>query len=212
MSGFASASALQGHRVVPVVVIRELDSVPPLAEALDRGGLPIAEVTFRTEAAAEAIRLLAADRRILVGAGTLVRPEQVDIAVDAGARFVVTPGFSARVVERCRQLGVPVIPGVSTPTEASRARRGPRLAQVLPCRGDRWRRLPPLVSAPFPCVRSIPTGGMSAANAASYLALPSVVAVGGSWMVAPELLAARDFESIERLARAAVVLGAESET
>ena len=111
------SNALLRRRIVPVVVIEELETARPLAEALEQGGLPVAEVTFRTEVAADAVRLLAHETRLLVGAGTVVRPEQVDLAVEAGARFIVMPGLSPRVVERCRELDVLVIPGVATATE-----------------------------------------------------------------------------------------------
>ena len=99
------SNALLRRRIIPVVVIEELETARPLAEALDRGGLPVAEVTFRTDVAADAVRLLADERRLLVGAGTVVLPEQVDLAVEAGARFIVMPGFSHRVVERCVLAG-----------------------------------------------------------------------------------------------------------
>jgi 2-dehydro-3-deoxyphosphogluconate aldolase/(4S)-4-hydroxy-2-oxoglutarate aldolase len=204
-------SNLLDHRVIPVAVIADLDVVGPLAEALERGGLPIVEVTFRTEVAAEAIRLLAAERGMVVGAGTVIRPEQVDTAVEAGARFVVTPGFSAGVAERCRQLDVQVIPGVSTPTEVIRALdEGLELLKFFPAEAAGGVAYLRALQGPFPAVRWIPTGGVTASNAASYFTLSSVAAVGGSWMVAPELLAARDFDSIARLAREAVTLGAEA--
>jgi 2-dehydro-3-deoxyphosphogluconate aldolase/(4S)-4-hydroxy-2-oxoglutarate aldolase len=204
------SNLLQGHRVIPVVVIEELNSVRPLAEALERGGLPIAEVTFRTEVAADAIRLLATDTQMLVGAGPIIRPEQVDIAVDAGARFVVTPGLSIRVVERCRELGVPVFPGVSTPTEVIAALdAGLDVLKFFPAEAAGGVPYLRALQGPFRHVRWIPTGGISAASAPSYLALPSVDAVGGSWMVAPELIAARDFETIARLALEAAALGVE---
>jgi 2-dehydro-3-deoxyphosphogluconate aldolase/(4S)-4-hydroxy-2-oxoglutarate aldolase len=111
------SNALLRRRIIPVVVLEELETARPLAEALEQGGLPVAEVTFRTEAAADAVRFLTHEKRLLVGAGTVVRPEQVDLAVEAGARFIVMPGVSPRVVERCRELDVLVIPGVATATE-----------------------------------------------------------------------------------------------
>ena len=141
-----------------------------------------------------------------------MRPEQVDLAVEAGARFVVTPGLSARVVERCRELDVLVIPGVATATEVIAALdHGLDLLKLFPAEAAGGVALLRALHGPFPGVRLIPTGGVSAANAASYLALPSVAAVGGSWMVAPELIAARDFAAVTRLAREAVHLGAGEE-
>ena len=200
--------SLLGHRVIPVAVIADLDVVGPLAAALERGGLPIVEVTFRTDAATQAIRLFAAEKGMLVGAGTVVRPEQVDAAVEAGARFVVTPGLSAGVVERCRQLDVPLIPGVATPTEVIAALdEGLELLKFFPAEAAGGVHYLRALQGPFPLVRWIPTGGVTASNATSYLNLPSVAAVGGSWMVAPSMIAARDFDSIARLAREAVTLG-----
>lgn len=198
------------RRIIPVVVIEELETAIPLAEALSAGGLPVAEVTLRTEAAAEAIRRMDAETEILVGAGTVVRPEQVDRAVEAGARFIVTPGFSAPIVERCRELDVLVIPGVATATEVIGALvEGLDLLKLFPAEAAGGVALVRALQGPFPDVRWIPTGGVNASNAASYLALPSVAAVGGSWMVAPELIAKRDFAAVTGLAREAVRLGAE---
>jgi 2-dehydro-3-deoxyphosphogluconate aldolase / (4S)-4-hydroxy-2-oxoglutarate aldolase len=206
------SNALLRRRIIPVVVIEELETARPLAEALDRGGLPVAEVTFRTDVAADAVRLLADERRLLVGAGTVVLPEQVDLAVEAGARFIVMPGFSHRVVERCRELDVLVIPGVATATEVIAALdHGLELLKLFPAQVAGGVALLRALQGPFPGVRWIPTGGVSAANAASYLALPSVAAVGGSWMVQSELIAARDFATVTRLAREAVGLGTGEE-
>jgi 2-dehydro-3-deoxyphosphogluconate aldolase/(4S)-4-hydroxy-2-oxoglutarate aldolase len=202
------SNALLRRRIVPVVVLEELETARPLAEALEQGGLPVAEVTFRTEVAVHAVRLLAHETRVLVGAGTVVRPEQVDLAVEAGARFIVMPGLSPRVVERCRELDVLVIPGVATATEViSALDHGLDLLKLFPAQVAGGVALLRSLQGPFPGVRWIPTGGVSASNAASYLALPSVAAVGGSWMVAPELIAARDFPTVTRLAREAVHLG-----
>jgi 2-dehydro-3-deoxyphosphogluconate aldolase/(4S)-4-hydroxy-2-oxoglutarate aldolase len=204
--------ALLRRRIIPVVVIEELDAARPLAEALDQGGLPVAEVTFRTEAAADAVRLLADETALLVGAGTVVRPEQVDLAVEAGARFIVMPGLSPRVVERCRELDVLVIPGVATATEVIAALDlGLDLLKLFPAEIAGGVALLRALQGPFPGVRWIPTGGVSQANAAAYLALPSVAAVGGSWMVASELIAARNLAAVTRLTQEAVRLGAGEE-
>jgi 2-dehydro-3-deoxyphosphogluconate aldolase/(4S)-4-hydroxy-2-oxoglutarate aldolase len=208
----AVSVAVLSRRVVPVVVIEDLEAARPLAEALDRGGLPVVEVTFRTEAAGDAVRLLALEKRLVVGAGTVVRPEQVDLAVEAGARFIVTPGLSPRVVERCRELDVLVIPGVATATEVIAALdHGLDLLKLFPAQVAGGVALLRALQGPFPTVRWIPTGGVTAANAASYLALPSVAAVGGTWMVAPELIAAGDFAAVTRLTREAVRLGTGEE-
>ena len=206
------ANGLLRRRIIPVVVIESLETARPLAEALEEGGLPVAEVTFRTETAADAVRLLVHETRLLVGAGTVVRPEQVDLAVEAGARFIVMPGLSPSVIERCRELDVLVIPGVATATEVIAALdHGLDLLKLFPAQVAGGVALLRALHGPFPGVRWIPTGGVNASNAASYLALPSVAAVGGSWMVAPELIAARDFATVTRLAREAVHLGAGPE-
>jgi 2-dehydro-3-deoxyphosphogluconate aldolase/(4S)-4-hydroxy-2-oxoglutarate aldolase len=200
---------LCARRVVPVIVIDELDTALPLARALVEGGLPVAEVTFRTAVAAVAMRLIADETDLLVGAGTVVRPEQVDLAFDAGARFVVTPGFSPAVADRCRELGIPVVPGVATATEVIAALdHGLDLLKLFPAEASGGIPLLRALRGPFPDVRFVPTGGVSAANAADYLAVPSVAAVGGSWMVAPELIRAGDFTAVTRLTAEAVAIGA----
>jgi 2-dehydro-3-deoxyphosphogluconate aldolase/(4S)-4-hydroxy-2-oxoglutarate aldolase len=202
--------AVLGGRVVPVVVLEELETAVPVALALQAGGLPVAEVTFRTAIAVDAINRIAGDTDVLVGAGTVVRPEQVDEAVAAGARFIVTPGLSLRVIERCRELDVLVIPGVATATEVVAALdQGLDVLKLFPAEAAGGIALLRALRGPFPDIRFVPTGGISAANAASYLALPSVAAVGGSWMVAPELVAARDYAAVTRLAREASTLAAE---
>jgi len=208
----STMQAVLGGRVVPVVVLEELDTAVPVAAALAAGGLPVAEITFRTAIAAEAIGRVADGTDVVVGAGTVVRPEQVDEAVDAGARFIVTPGLSLRVIERCRELDVLVIPGVTTATEVIAAvDQGLELLKLFPAEAAGGVALLRALRGPFPDVRFVPTGGISAANAASYLALPSVAAVGGSWMVTPELIAAGDFAGITHLAREAASIAAEAQ-
>jgi 2-dehydro-3-deoxyphosphogluconate aldolase/(4S)-4-hydroxy-2-oxoglutarate aldolase len=197
--------------VVPVIVVDDLDLVRPLGDALKKGGLPIAEVTFRTPTAVEALRLLALDPDLLVGAGTVRRPEQVELAYAAGARFIVTPGFSARVIDRCRELGLPVVPGVTTASEVIAAlEHGVELVKFFPAEASGGIAAVRALHGPFPEVRFIPTGGISASNAADYLAMRSVAAVGGSWMVASALLRSRDFPSITRLTADAVELAAQA--
>jgi 2-dehydro-3-deoxyphosphogluconate aldolase / (4S)-4-hydroxy-2-oxoglutarate aldolase len=202
-----SAQAVLSFGIVPVVVLEELDTAVPVAAALAEGGLPVAEVTFRTAVAADAIARIAAETDVLVGAGTVVRPEQVDEAVAAGAQFIVTPGLSARVIGRCRELDVLVIPGVATATEVIAALDlRLDLLKLFPAEAAGGLALLKALRGPFPDVRFVPTGGIGPANAAAYLALPSVPAVGGSWMVAPELIAARDFAAVTRLTREALDL------
>ncbi len=201
---------LLAHRVLPVVVIRDLATALPLGQALERAGLPVAEVTFRTPAAADAIRILASETNLLVGAGTVIRPDQVDAAVEAGAQFVVTPGFSVSVVHRCAELEIPVIPGVATATEVIAALdHGLAVLKLFPAEAVGGIAMLKGLAGPFPDVQFVPTGGVTAANMATYLALPTVAAVGGSWMVAPELVAAGDFASIERVTTEALALAAE---
>jgi 2-dehydro-3-deoxyphosphogluconate aldolase / (4S)-4-hydroxy-2-oxoglutarate aldolase len=195
--------------VIPVVVADDLSRVRPLGDALKAAGLPVAEVTFRTTAAVDALRLLAQDPDLLVGAGTVVAPEQVEVARDAGARFVVMPGFSARVVERCRAVGMPVIPGVATATEVIAAlEHDVELLKFFPAEASGGVEAMRALHGPFPDVRFIPTGGVTSANAADYLGLPSVVAVGGSWMVAPALVRDGDFAAVSKLAAEAVAIAA----
>jgi 2-dehydro-3-deoxyphosphogluconate aldolase / (4S)-4-hydroxy-2-oxoglutarate aldolase len=197
--------------VVPVVVADEADIARPLGAALKDGGLPVAEVTFRRAGAVEVLRLLASDRDLLVGAGTVVRPEQVDLAYAAGARFVVTPGFSARVVDRCRELELPVIPGIATATELIAALdHGLELVKFFPAQSSGGVATIRALQGPFPEVRFIPTGGINATNAAEYLAVPSVVAVGGNWLVASELLRSGDFARVATLAAEAVQIAAQA--
>ena len=195
------------QRLIPVVVIEDAASAEPLQQALVAGGARVVEVTFRTDAAEDAIARMAEDGSLLVGAGTLVTPEQVDAAQRAGARFVVSPGFDARVVGRCRELGLPVVPGVATASEVMAALAADlTLLKLFPaeaCGGVATLRA---LHGPFPGVRFIPTGGLTEANAGDYLRLPYVAAIGGSWMVAPSLIASGDFASITRLTRAALAV------
>lgn len=211
LSDIAVLDLVCGAGVVPVLAIDDLDAVREVGAALCAGGLAVAEVTLRTASAAAAIRALADDADMLVGAGTVIRHEQVDLAREAGARFVVTPGFSASVVERCRELGMPVIPGVASATEIIAALdHGSELLKFFPAEASGGVAMLAAWHGPFPDVRFIPTGGVSSANAAAYLGLPSVAAVGGSWMVAPTLVRDRDFATISKLTAEAVRIAAEA--
>lgn len=191
-------------RIVPVVVIKQAERAEQLGEALVAGGVPVAEVTFRTAAAAEAIRRMSANPDLLVGAGTVLNVEQVDAAVDAGARFIVSPGFSADVVRRAQAHGLPVFPGTVTPTEIMAALDlGLTTLKFFPA-GIYGGPALKALAAPFPQVRFIPTGGVSAANLGDYLSLPCVAAVGGSWMVPAAAIDAGDAATIRRLCIEAV--------
>jgi 2-dehydro-3-deoxyphosphogluconate aldolase / (4S)-4-hydroxy-2-oxoglutarate aldolase len=201
---------IESGRLVPVIVVEDPRAARPLAEALAAGGLRCAEVTFRTAAAEAALAAMAADPRMLVGAGTVVRPEQVDRAVGAGARFVVSPGLSAPVVRRCRELGVPAMPGVATATEIQAAsEEGLSVLKFFPAEPLGGLAMLKALAAPFPGVRFVPTGGITAARLRDYLDHPSVLAVGGSWMVAPKLIAAGAWGEVTRLTAEAVAIASE---
>lgn len=191
--------------VIPVVVIDDWAAAPALGDALAAAGLPVAEITFRTPAAVRAVELLARDSPVMVGAGTVLSPADVDRAVAAGAQFIVSPGFDAEVVRRCRELGVAVIPGVATPSEAMAALREKlgtvKLFPAQPLGGLRWLNA---LAAPFPGLRFVPTGGIGPAELAEYARHPAVAAVGGSWIAPRSLLRSEKFGEITRLAAEAV--------
>ncbi len=196
---------LAADRLLPVIILPDADQAEPLAAAIAAGGLHSLEVTLRTPSALDSIKRLAASSDLVVGAGTVLTPEQAERAVEAGARYVVCPGFSAAVVGRCRELGVPVFPGVATPTEIQMAlEAGLTTVKFFPAEQLGGAPMVKALSAPFPGVRFVPTGGVTTANLAAYLALPAVLAVGGTWMVAPDLLAAGDYAEITRRTAAAV--------
>ena len=194
--------------IVPVVRLEQPPEGVALARALLAGGLPCAEVTFRTQAAADAIRQIAtAVPEVVVGAGTVVSVDQARQAVDAGARFIVSPGFGPKVVEWCLQERIPVLPGVATPSDILQALdHGLTILKFFPA--ESLGGIPTLeaIAAPFGGVRFVPTGGITAANLGAYLKLRAVIAVGGSWLVAPKLIAAGRFDEITRLAQEAVAL------
>lgn len=198
---------LATHRLVPVVVLDRDTDADALGDALVAGGLPVAEVTFRTDAAAGAIARLAARGDVLVGAGTVLTPEQVDRAVDAGARFVVSPGLAAPVVERSLERGVLPLPGAVTATEVMAALAlGLTAVKFFPASTSGGAPAVAALGAPFAQVRFVPTGGIGPANLAEYLALPNVAAVGGSWMVPRAAIAAGDADAVATLCRDAVAL------
>jgi 2-dehydro-3-deoxyphosphogluconate aldolase / (4S)-4-hydroxy-2-oxoglutarate aldolase len=192
---------------VPVVVLQHAKDALPLAEALKAGGLGCAEITFRSAAAAEAIRAIAGDPDIVVGAGTVLTGGQLEEALAAGARFIVTPGFNREVVKLAREASVPVFPGVATATEIQMALdEGVEVVKFFPAEAMGGVATLKALAGPFPMVRFIPTGGLTADNMARYLELKTVLAVGGSWMVAPALLAEGRFDEVRRLAAQAVAV------
>jgi 2-dehydro-3-deoxyphosphogluconate aldolase/(4S)-4-hydroxy-2-oxoglutarate aldolase len=194
--------------IIPVVKIEKAGQAPALAEALCKSGLPCAEITFRTDAAAEAIRLIAsAQPEMIVGAGTVLSVTQAQKAVDAGARFIVSPGFDPKVVDWCLMHTVAVIPGVATSTEALMAiDKGLHILKFFPAEELGGISMLKAVSAALIGVKFVPTGGITPANMASYLRLPSVFAVGGSWVATSKMIAAGNFEEISRLAVEAIAI------
>lgn len=203
----AVVARLAEVRLIPVVVLDRAEDAWPLGQALKAGGLPCAEVTFRTAAAEEAIREMSKDPDLLVGAGTVVTAEQVDLAVAAGAKFVVSPGFSSAVVARCQAVGVPILPGVATASEVMMALdAGLDAVKFFPAEANGGVAALRAIAAPFGSMRFVPTGGVNADNLIDYLRVPAVLAVGGSWMVAPKVIAAGDFDEVARLSAEAVAI------
>jgi len=199
--------ALSAARLVPVVVLDDAADAEALAGALVAGGLPVAEVTFRTAAAQDSIRAMAARGDILVGAGTVLTVAQVDQAVAAGARFVVSPGLSRAVVGRCQEHGVLALPGAVTATEVMAALElGLTTVKFFPAGTSGGAAAIKALAAPFGDVRFVPTGGVGPKNLAEYLALSAVAAVGGSWMVPRDRVKAGDFAGIQQLTADAVAL------
>jgi 2-dehydro-3-deoxyphosphogluconate aldolase/(4S)-4-hydroxy-2-oxoglutarate aldolase len=194
------ADQLWTDRVLPVVVLHDAGRAEPLGAAVLAGGLRCVEVTFRTSAAEAAIEAMAANPDLIVGAGTVRTEEQVDRAADAGARFVVSPGFSAGVVKRCHERGLAVYPGIATATEILMALdAGIHHVKFFPAAQLGGPAMVKALAAPFPSVRFIPTGGVSSANLREYLTQDSVLAVGGTWMVATDLVRAEKWDEITAL-------------
>ncbi|MGA5216090.1 bifunctional 4-hydroxy-2-oxoglutarate aldolase/2-dehydro-3-deoxy-phosphogluconate aldolase [Streptomyces cinereoruber] len=194
--------------VVPVVVIEDAADAVPLARALVAGGLPLIEVTLRTPAALDALRAIADGvPEAVVGAGTVVSAAGVADAVGAGARFLVSPGWTGRLLDAMRESGVPFLPGVSTVSEVvALLERGVDAMKFFPAEAAGGVPYLKSLAGPLPQARFCPTGGVSAASAPAYLALPNVGCVGGTWMLPPDALAARDWARVESLAREAAAL------
>lgn len=194
-------------RIIPVVVIDEPTVAGQLADALVAGGIRCAEVTLRTPSAVDSIRAMGKVSGIVVGAGTVTNADQVDQVVDAGAQFVVSPGLSERVVRRCRERGIPILPGVMTPTEVMAARDlGLLELKFFPAETAGGSSAVAALGGPFADVTFVPTGGIGLGNAREYLALRNVAVIGGSWITPPAMLATRDFAGITRLAAQATAL------
>jgi 2-dehydro-3-deoxyphosphogluconate aldolase/(4S)-4-hydroxy-2-oxoglutarate aldolase len=193
--------------VIPVLVISDVAQARPLAEALVAGGLPVLEVTLRTPAALDVIRAMAQVPGGIVGAGTLLTPEDVAAAVAAGARFGVSPGATDRLLAACAEHGLPLLPGAATATEAmALLERGYIVQKFFPAEAAGGAPAVAAIGAPLPQITFCPTGGITAATAPDYLRLPNTLCVGGSWVAPKDKLAARDWAGIEALARIAAAL------
>ncbi|MGW7301849.1 bifunctional 4-hydroxy-2-oxoglutarate aldolase/2-dehydro-3-deoxy-phosphogluconate aldolase [Streptomyces sp. NPDC054829] len=210
MSSVPPSSVLDLAPVLPVVVIDDPAEAVPLARALVAGGLPAIEVTLRTPGALDAIRAVASEvPEAVVGAGTVIAPAQVKAAVGAGARFLVSPGWTDVLLNAMWGAGVPFLPGVSTASEVvALLERGVREMKFFPAQAAGGTAYLRSLSGPLPQARFCPTGGIGPDSAPEYLALPNVGCVGGSWMLPADAVAARDWARVEALARAAAGLSA----
>ncbi len=193
--------------LIPVIAIEEAAEALPLGRTLLENGLPIAEITFRTKAAAAAIRQLAKLSELMLGAGTVLSTDQVQEACDAGAQFMVTPGFNPKVVDFCVKNSIPIVPGVCTPTEIEAALEyGLDVLKFFPAQSMGGIKSLKAFSGPYSKVKFIPTGGINTTNVCDYLNLPNVLACGGSWMVGKKLISSKNYTEIARLTREAVLL------
>ena len=199
---------IQNTGIVPVVVLENTTDAAPLAKALCEGGLPCAEVTFRTKAARDSIRIMTKEfPEMFVGAGTVLTTEQVDQAVEAGAKFIVSPGFDPEIVDYCLEKDIPVFPGCVTPSEVAQAvKRGLKVVKFFPAESFGGAATIKALAAPYTDVKFMPTGGINTENISNYLKFDKVIACGGSWMVKGELVKAGKFEEIKELSAEAVRL------
>lgn len=197
--------------IVPVIKINDAGKAVDLVQALKRGGIPCAEVTFRTSEAAKAIKNITdAMEDVIVGAGTVTTIEQVDLALESGAKFIVAPGFNEKIVKYCMEKGVPVFPGVQTPSEIERAMElGLKTLKFFPAEQSGGVAMIKALTGPYGGIRFMPTGGITASNINDYLALDCIAACGGSFMAEPSLVDSGKYDEIERISRNAVdkVLG-----
>ena len=191
--------------VVPVVVLDDVKDALPLAKALTEGGLPCAEVTFRTEAAEESIKVMAeAYPDMVVGAGTVLTIEQVDAAVKAGAKFIVSPGFDLEIVDYCLEKEIPIFPGCVTPSEVAQAvKRGLKVVKFFPAEPAGGVAMIKAMAAPYHQLRFMPTGGIGTQNLKDYLGFDKIICCGGSWMVKGDLIRNGEFEKICKLTKEA---------
>lgn len=196
------------YGVVPVVVLNDAKDAEPLADALVEGGLACAEVTFRTAAAEESIRRMSAKYpEMLVGAGTVLTTEQVDRAVNAGAKFIVSPGFDPEIVDYCLSKQIPIFPGCVTPSEIAQAvKRGLKVVKFFPAEQYGGVSTIKALAAPYTMVKFMPTGGVNAKNLKDYLGCDKIIACGGSWMVKGDMIKAGEFDKIKAMTEEAVNL------
>ncbi len=194
--------------VVPVIVVDKIEQAAPLAQALYNGGLKVLEITLRTPVALEAMKAMkAAVPEAIVGAGTIVSPKDVNAAVEAGADFLVSPGTTDEMLDAVQAAGIPMLPGVSTPSDAMRLKaRGFSVLKFFPAEAAGGTNMLKSIGGPLGDLRFCPTGGINLTRAPEYLALPNVVCVGGTWMIPKDLIEAGDWQGIETLAREAASL------
>ena len=194
--------------IIPVVVLNRVADAEPLAESLIKGGLPCAEVTFRTDAAEDSIRAIAKKfPEMFVGAGTVLTVEQADRAVDAGAKFIVSPGLNPKVVEHCLKKNYPITPGIMTPSELEIALGfGLDVVKFFPAENAGGLKMIKAISAPYTMMKFMPTGGINTTNVRDYLACDKILACGGSWMVKGDLINAGDFAKIQELTKEAAAI------
>lgn len=197
---------LKQFKVIPVIEINSVEQAIPLAKVLVENGLPVAEVTFRTEAAADAIKAMReAYPEMCIGAGTVLNAEQIEQAQQAGAEFVVAPGLNPNTVRRCQEVGMPIVPGVNSPSQVEQALElGLNFLKFFPAEASGGVAMVKSLLAPYVDVSLMPTGGIGKGNVNDYLAIDRVVCCGGTWMVAPKLIENEQWEEIGQLVREAV--------
>ncbi|EHH1098291.1 bifunctional 4-hydroxy-2-oxoglutarate aldolase/2-dehydro-3-deoxy-phosphogluconate aldolase [Vibrio parahaemolyticus] len=199
---------LKALKVIPVIAIDKAEDIIPLGKVLAENGLPAAEITFRSAAAAEAIRLLReAQPDMLIGAGTVLNREQAIAAKEAGATFIVSPGFNPNTVKACQEIGIDIVPGVNNPSTVEAAlEMGLTTLKFFPAEASGGINMVKSLLAPYTDIELMPTGGINPANIKNYLAIPRVLACGGTWMVDKKLIEEGNWEELARLTREAVAL------
>ncbi|UGA56819.1 bifunctional 4-hydroxy-2-oxoglutarate aldolase/2-dehydro-3-deoxy-phosphogluconate aldolase [Vibrio sp. VB16] len=199
---------LKELKVIPVIAIDRAEDIVPLGKALAENGLPAAEITFRSDAAVEAIRLLReAQPNMLIGAGTILNKEQAMAAKEAGATFIVSPGFNPNTVKACQEMGIDIVPGVNNPSTVEAAlEMGLKTLKFFPAEASGGIAMVKSLLAPYTDIELMPTGGINSKNINDYLAIPRVIACGGTWMVDKKLIDEGKWDEIGRLTKEAVEL------